>query len=115
MAKDSPLRDRLEARGAQSAHENLLRQSLLFRTLHLDSASWAREQSFADGDIDFSQGSAATDFYVVIEGAAGVYRDLDGNLDLAIVCRHPGSNRGSGIWVGDGTGGFRDLGQRLEH
>ena len=87
LAKDSPLRDRLEAHGAQSAHENLLRQSLLFRSLHLDSASWAREQSFADGDIVFSQGSAATDFYVVIEGAAGVYRDLDGNLELLVKLR----------------------------
>jgi len=87
LAADSPLKDRLERIGEEQLKGNLARQSLLFRSFDLDESGLARPETFEPGDVVFREGDPGDRFYVIVSGAAGVFKEKDGSPKLVVRLR----------------------------
>src|ERR1700722_17958467 len=82
---DSPLRWRLQDGGEHQIRQNLVRQSSLFRTLHLDEGDeFSHVDHFAAGEVIFREGEPASRFYVILAGVAAVFQDVAGSQNLVV-------------------------------
>ena len=85
LSRDSPLRWRLQDVGENQLRENLVRQSALFRTFHLDEDDeFSHVERFAAGEVVFREGEPASRFYLVLAGVAAVFQDDAGSRKLVV-------------------------------
>src|SRR5262249_31919794 len=85
LSRDSPLRWRLQDVGENQLRENLVHQSALFRTFHLDEDDeFSHVKRFAAGEVVFREGEPASRFYLVLAGVAAVFQDDAGSRKLVV-------------------------------
>lgn len=86
LSKDNPLKDKLVKVGEEQVRENLVKQSLLFRSLQIsDNDDWHETRSYDSGEVLFREGDIGDKFYVLLSGIVGVYKMADDGSEKLLV------------------------------